>query len=435
MGTAGEDDSEASVYTLSSSMHLFLSGWELGDTLLVLTPDKLFVLGSDKKCALFEGILNEDGTTDENQFPIEIMRKDKKDGNNENFNVLLSEMRSYGTKMGWFKKENFNGKFLSSFLMKSESLMFETVDISLGISNMMVLKDAEERNTLKKASVLTNKVMKHNLFSMIDSFIQDEFPKKGNEEVTGSLISSKVEEVISDPRSINNKVNPVNVDSCFTPFVDSGSQVDLKLSSTPTENPLTKDVISASMGIRYKSYCSYIARSFMVSPTKAVEEAYLSVIWLLEEFVKLLEEIGEDEKLTYADVTTKLREKLKEQSPHLLPYLTKSLGSSTGIEFKNSYHVFNSRCDSLISRDSCFVLMIGLENVPLVTSTLKGEEEEEEEESKKTFSILVGDTVFWDGEGKVELLTKLSKDFAHYSFFNDSESEGSDSDDDGVCRV
>jgi nucleosome binding factor SPN SPT16 subunit len=56
--------------------------------------------------------------------------------------------------------------------------------------------------------------------------------------------------------------------------IQSGGVYDLKVSAMSTPAKLSADVILCSLGVRYKSYCSNITRTFLVDPTPAQERDY-----------------------------------------------------------------------------------------------------------------------------------------------------------------
>ena len=59
-----------------------------------------------------------------------------------------------------------------------------------------------------------------------------------------------------------------STDWIYTPIIQSGGKYDLKTSATPNSDPLKPGVILASLGIRYKSYCASIGRTFLIDPVK-----------------------------------------------------------------------------------------------------------------------------------------------------------------------
>lgn len=59
-----------------------------------------------------------------------------------------------------------------------------------------------------------------------------------------------------------------NSDWIFTPIIQSGGKYDLKVSAESNGENLKAGVVLASMGIKYKEYCSSIGRSFLYGPHK-----------------------------------------------------------------------------------------------------------------------------------------------------------------------
>jgi nucleosome binding factor SPN SPT16 subunit len=59
-----------------------------------------------------------------------------------------------------------------------------------------------------------------------------------------------------------------STDWIYTPIIQSGGKYDLKVSAESNQDNLKAGVILASFGIKYKDYCSNIARTFMIAPQK-----------------------------------------------------------------------------------------------------------------------------------------------------------------------
>lgn len=55
-------------------------------------------------------------------------------------------------------------------------------------------------------------------------------------------------------------------DWCYTPIIQSGGTYDLKSSAQSDEARLKAGVIYCSLGVRYKSYCCNMGRTFFVDP-------------------------------------------------------------------------------------------------------------------------------------------------------------------------
>ena len=69
----------------------------------------------------------------------------------------------------------------------------------------------------------------------------------------------------------------------FSPIIQSGGKYDLKVSASSNNDNLKPGIILASLGIRYKNYCSSMGRTFLISPGK------VGVSRLLATDVKLTE--------------------------------------------------------------------------------------------------------------------------------------------------
>lgn len=57
-------------------------------------------------------------------------------------------------------------------------------------------------------------------------------------------------------------------DWCYPPIIQSGGKYDLRVSAQSNGDNLHEGTIIASMGIRFKSYCSNIARTYLTNPEK-----------------------------------------------------------------------------------------------------------------------------------------------------------------------
>jgi len=94
-------------------------------------------------------------------------------------------------------------------------------------------------------------------------------------KVTHESLSRKIEAKIDDEKLFKAKALKLGDDFDVTqldwtvgPVIQSGGKYDLKQNAQSDENPLHAGIILASMGLRYKSYSSQIARTYLIDPTK-----------------------------------------------------------------------------------------------------------------------------------------------------------------------
>ena len=113
---------------------------------------------------------------------------------------------------------------------------------------------------------------------MKDYFI-DEMSKIIDEEkkVTHEALSRKIEVKIDDEKFFKSKALKLGDDFDITqldwtvgPVIQSGGKYDLRQSAQSDENTLHAGTIVASMGLRYKSYSSQIARTYLIDPSKVL---------------------------------------------------------------------------------------------------------------------------------------------------------------------
>ena len=62
--------------------------------------------------------------------------------------------------------------------------------------------------------------------------------------------------------------HPVQVDICYSPIIQSGGNYQLKFSTVSSDERLHFGTIICCLGVRYKSYCSNIARTLFVEPSQ-----------------------------------------------------------------------------------------------------------------------------------------------------------------------
>lgn len=80
-------------------------------------------------------------------------------------------------------------------------------------------------------------------------------------------------------------------------------------------------MILCSLGIRYKSYCSNVGRTFMIDPDATQEKNYLYLVELQKYALSELKEGA-----VARDVYQKVVEKIQTDREDLLPYFVKTVG-------------------------------------------------------------------------------------------------------------
>ena len=355
-------------YLKSVVLHQYLFGYELPDTVMLLTlSGDVHVLATRKKCDFLEPAVEASPDVRGN-LTLHIRQRNKADGNAENFEALLEVLRKsrptdngdkQKTLIGTLLKEvaantDENGKSISA-QWNSRLSSLDTCEVSAGLSMVLSIKDSTELDLLKKSSVLSNKLMKHGCVKKLESIIEE------SKAISHEGFASLVEQIVEDPSEINLKIPKDDVQACYFPVVQSGGQYDLRISAASSDANLKHDIILVSLGARYKLYCSHISRTFLVDPPKSVSNNYETLLGMQEACVAAIQH-GKPLKSVYKAAVQYLREN---RADHLVDKLPKNLGFCTGLEFRDSNLTLSPKNPATLRAGMVVALVCGFSNIEL----------------------------------------------------------------------
>ena len=357
-------------YNKSTIIHHYLFGYELPDTVLLLTLDgQCVVLSAKRKCEFLEPAVDnvpKDGSVKS----LKLLTRNKSDDNAENIEEMLAIAKGGSSgddvKIGVlhkeFKTNDENLKEGSNLggwekALKADSSS-EVVDITGGISLVMAVKDKEELDLLKKSSVLSNKVLKHGFVPKIEDVIDN------SAKVTHEKLAADIEGIIEDPSKIELNVPKESVESCYFPIVQSGGEYDFKVSAQSNDKNVKFDVITVSLGARYQTYCSNIIRTFLVDAPKEVSKTYETLLGMHEACLKAMVP-GKPLKHVYAAAVKYLRDEGKDDLVSCLP---KNLGFAVGIDFRDPHLLLNTKNTVTCKPGMVFSLAISFAGLKLSES-------------------------------------------------------------------
>ncbi|RID45656.1 hypothetical protein BRARA_I02363, partial [Brassica rapa] len=357
-------------YLKSSALHIWLLGYEFSDTIMVFTSNQIHFLCGKKIATLLE--------------------VDKGDDGNGQMDAVLRAIRDgkESQVVGHIAREAPEGKLLEKWAARLKNAEFQFVDITAGLSDLFAAKDGTEIINVKKAAYLASSVMKNVVVPKLEKAIDEE------RDVTHSLLMRLTEKAILDPTKAGVKLKPECVDICYPPIFQSGGKFDLKPSAVSNDDLLAYDpgsIIICGVGARYNSYCSNIARTYLVDATNLQSKAYEVLLKAHEAAINAMRPGRKLSSVYQAALSV-----VEKEAPELVDKLTKSAGTGIGLEFRESGLNINARNDKVLRPQMAFNVSLGFQNM-------------ECESKKKTFSLFLADTVIVKEEDPEILTGKCSK--------------------------
>ncbi|CCI42093.1 unnamed protein product [Albugo candida] len=403
----GRAQPEDSGYRKSAIVQIYLLGYlEFPETLMIFLPKKVIVMTGGKKYTMLESVL---GGNETSEIKLELFKRNRKDNKAENYQQIINALKDAGSKVGLLKKEDPKGEFVTSFLSLMEQSNLETFDISRGIELALTTKEPDELENIRWASALSSKIYKLKFMEDMELIIDEE------KTVSQEKMANDIEDVFEDPTKIKVSIDPVDIESCYPPIIQSGGKYDLRPSAMSTSDPLKYDVIICSLGARYKGYCSNVGRTFFIDPSSSMEKSYEL---LREAHDMCARELRPG--VIISKVIDKVRRFIQNRNSALCSRLTKNLGFGIGLEFRESCNLLNSKNTATIKEGMAFNVAFGFQDIPLSESQRK-------RKKMDSYSVYLADTVVVLKE-ETKFFTKVSKAWNKVRYDIDEATDKEDED-------
>ena len=205
-------------------------------------------------------------------------------------------------------------------------------------------------------------------------------------------------------------LDPEQLDWTLGPYVQSGGKFDLKWQLNSDDDVLHPGVIIAAMGLRYKSYCSQIARTFMVDPNKSQESNYKLLLAVHNLIIKEIRD-----GVTAKDVYNKAYNMVKAKRPDLEKNFVKNVGFAIGLENKDPTLILNAKNSRTLKDGMTLCITTGFNDIQNPTPPDK---------LSKLYSLVLTDTIRVTGAETVVFTGDAPVDVDATSFFfKDDEEE------------
>ncbi|KAM1749380.1 hypothetical protein ACFX1T_010134 [Malus domestica] len=407
LAIATPPNSEDLRYLKSSAMNIWLLGYEFPETIMVFSKKQIHVLCSQKKASLLDVVIKpaKEAVGVEVVMHVKLKGQDGTGLMDSIFRAINAHLSSDAPVVGHIAREAPEGKLLETWSEKLKDTNFELSDVTNGFSDLFAVKDLVELTYVKKAAYLTSSVMKTFVVPKLERVIDEE------KKISHSSLMDDTEKVILEPARIKVKLTAANVDICYPPIFQSGGEFDLKPSASSNDENLCYDstsVIICAVGSRYKSYCSNIARTYLIDANSTQSKAYEVLLKAQEAAIGNLKS-GKKLSAAYQAALSVV----EREAPELTGNLTKTAGTGIGLEFRESGLNLNAKNDRVLRPGMVFNVSLGFQNVQAQTKDPK----------TQIFSLLIADTVIV-GKETPEVLTNSSKAVKDVAYsFNDDDDE------------
>lgn len=397
-------------YLKSSTLNMWLLGYEFPETIMVFGSNHIHFVCSQRKGSLLQSVKGSAKEAVDVDVIIHAKLKGE-DGTSQMDAVLhsmssVSKSQGYGAPVvGYIVKEAPEGLLLEKWDDKLKNSGLQLCDVTNGLADLFAIKDPSEVTFAKKAAYLADSAMKNFVVPKLERVIDEE------KKVTHSSLMDDTEQAILNPARVKVKLNPENVDICYPPIFQSGGNFDLRPSASSNDDYLFYDsssVVICAIGSRYNNYCSNIARTFLYDANAFQSKAYEVLLKAQEAAIGAIKPGNIVSSVYLAALAV-----VEKDAPEFVPNLTKTAGTGIGLEFRESGLTINAKNDRVMKAGMLFNISLGFQNLKTETGNPKSQ----------IFSLLLGDTVVVTNGGR-DVITALSpkalKDVS-YSFNEDEE--------------
>lgn len=268
------------------------------------------------------------------------------------------------------------------------------------------------RNASKACIALMNPYFVEEMSNILDE------EKKIKHSALANRVDSKLDDAtwwkkVELPSKVKlpSDFDPQQLDWTVGPLIQSGGNFDLKTNAQINDDILHPGVIIGSLGLRYKTYCSLIARTYLVDPNKSQESNY-KLLFKVHNLV--MKEIRDG--VNCKDIYVKALSLVKSQKPELEKHFLKNVGAGIGIETRDGSLVLNGKSTRTIKDGMTLCITTGFSDI---------ENPNPQDKKSKTYSMVLSDTIRVTSGEPVIFTGDAPSDLDATSFFfkDDEEAE------------
>jgi nucleosome binding factor SPN SPT16 subunit len=361
-------------YSKTAAFQLWLLGYEFPATIIALTTDGITFVTTKKKAIYLEPLKG-------GKVAVDVLVRGKDaDANKAHFAKCVDVAKAAGSKVGVIAGEPQTGPFVDEWKPVCDELLatVEEVDITAALSfTALAVKDEKELRLIRDASRASSYVLGTKVVGEITKIIDD------GRKIAHDKLAEKIAGVIDDDKffakaKISSDFDSSALDWAISPVIQSGGNYDLKFSSPSDEKNLHSGVIIAGLGLRYNTYASFLARTYMVDPDKSQESNYKLLLAVHNAVVKNIRD-----GVAAKDVYNKALAQVKAKDEELASHFVKSVGYAIGIENRDKTLTLSPKCSRTLKDGMTFVVLTGFTDLEKSGGDKLG----------RTYSMALADTV------------------------------------------
>ncbi|KAK3953039.1 FACT complex subunit-domain-containing protein [Pseudoneurospora amorphoporcata] len=395
----------------NNAMHFWLLGYEFPTTLMLFTLDTIYILTTQKKAKYLDQVKG-------GRYPVEVLVRGKDAAENEKLFVKITDaIKAAGKKVGVLTKDTSKGPFIDEWkkVYADNCKDVEEVDIAQALSaGAFSVKDETELRAMRTSSKACVALLTPYFLDEMSNILDQD--KKIKHSALADKVFNKLEDdkfwktvELPNRQKLPADLDPEQLDWILGPIVQSGGKFDLKWQADSDNDVLHPGIIIAAMGLRYKSYCSQIARTFMVDPNKSQESNYK---FLLAVHNLILKEIRDG--ATIKDVYNKAYSFVRSKKPDLEKHFLKNVGFGIGLENKDPTLILNGKNTRTLKDGMTLVVTTGFSDI---------QNPNPQDKNSKVYSLILTDTIRVTSSEPVVFTGEAPVDVDATSFFFKDEEE------------
>ncbi|RDA92507.1 hypothetical protein CP533_4188 [Ophiocordyceps camponoti-saundersi (nom. inval.)] len=365
----------------NNALHFWLLGYEFPTTLMLFTVDILYILTTQKKVKHLEQLKG-------GRFPIQVLVRGKDAAENEKLFVEITEkIKAAGDKVGIISKDTSKGPFVDEWkkVFSEHCKGVEEVDISSALSlYAFSVKDETELRAMRTAAKACVALMTPYFLDEMSNILDAE------KKVTHSTLAERVDKKLDDEKfwktvqlpskgKLPSDFDAAQLDWILGPSIQSGGKYDLRFGGDPDKDNLHAGIIIAALGLRYKSYCSTLARTYLVDPNKSQESNY-KLLYMIHNTILKEARDGMAAKDVYAKALSIVKSKKPDMEKHFL----KNVGWGVGLEKKDPTLILNAKNTRTLKDGMTLIIQTGFQDI---------ENPQPQDKSSKVYSLVLTDTI------------------------------------------